>query len=216
MAVEAPVEIRVGRRVELRYDPEDLTRIDVYVDGTAAGVARPFLLGRRLSYPDLSLFQVVEGLRYAFPRMMKRLEKTVPRVVEVKTLPAAAPAPSDAVAASVPLAAPVAVTVAEAADDGQGWMATLLGVLLMAVASVAQSTAVSISIYYVVASAEASSNLARFDGVRYGHRSEKADNLTDLYFDSRGEGFENKLAELANEAAEAAGDPEAAEDQKDK
>ena len=29
----------VGRRVELRYDPEDLTRIDVYVDGTAAGVA---------------------------------------------------------------------------------------------------------------------------------------------------------------------------------
>jgi len=36
----------VGRRVELRYDPEDLTRIDVYLDGTAAGVARPFLLGR--------------------------------------------------------------------------------------------------------------------------------------------------------------------------
>jgi putative transposase len=36
----------VGRRVELRYDPEDLTRIDVYLDGQPAGVARPFLIGR--------------------------------------------------------------------------------------------------------------------------------------------------------------------------
>jgi glutathione S-transferase len=39
------------------------------------------LVGGRLSYPDLSLFQVVEGLRYAFPRAMARLEKKVPRVV---------------------------------------------------------------------------------------------------------------------------------------
>ena len=53
-------------------------------------------------------------------------------MVEVKTLLVAATAPSDAVAASVPLAAPVAFPVAEAADDRQGWMATLLGVLLMA------------------------------------------------------------------------------------
>jgi glutathione S-transferase len=43
----------------------------------------PFLLGRRLSYPDLSLFQIVDGLRYAFPTMMKRLERKVPRVAEV-------------------------------------------------------------------------------------------------------------------------------------
>ncbi len=43
----------------------------------------PFLLGRRLGYADLSLFQLVAGLRYAFPRMMKRLEKKVPRVVAV-------------------------------------------------------------------------------------------------------------------------------------
>ena len=42
-----------------------------------------FLLGRRLSYADLSLFQIVEGLRYAFPRAMKRLEKKFPRVVAV-------------------------------------------------------------------------------------------------------------------------------------
>ena len=58
-------------------------------------------------------------------------DHATPRVVELKTLLAAAPAPSDAVAASVP-PAPVAFPVAEAADDGQGWMATLLGVLLMA------------------------------------------------------------------------------------
>jgi len=43
----------------------------------------PYLLGRRLCYADLSLFQLVDGLRYAFPRMMKRLEKKVPRMVEV-------------------------------------------------------------------------------------------------------------------------------------
>ena len=36
----------VGRRVELRYDPEDLTRIDVYYEGKAAGVATPFVIGR--------------------------------------------------------------------------------------------------------------------------------------------------------------------------
>jgi glutathione S-transferase len=41
----------------------------------------PHLLGRRLTYADLSLFQVIEGLRYAFPRATKRLEKKIPRVV---------------------------------------------------------------------------------------------------------------------------------------
>ena len=47
----------------------------------------------------------------------------------------------------------------------------------------------AVAVYYVVATSEASANLARFDGVRYGHRSETADNLADLYFDSRSEGF---------------------------
>jgi glutathione S-transferase len=54
-----------------------------YFEKVAAKSGGPFLLGRRLTYPDLSLFQIVDGLRYAFPRMMKRLEKKVPRVVEV-------------------------------------------------------------------------------------------------------------------------------------
>jgi len=47
----------------------------------------------------------------------------------------------------------------------------------------------SVPVYYVVAPAEASSNLSRFDGVRYGHRAENVDDLLDLYKRSRGEGF---------------------------
>ena len=47
----------------------------------------------------------------------------------------------------------------------------------------------AIAIYYIVANAEASANLSRFDGIRYGHRSERARTLSDVYFDSRGEGF---------------------------
>jgi aspartyl-tRNA(Asn)/glutamyl-tRNA(Gln) amidotransferase subunit A len=47
----------------------------------------------------------------------------------------------------------------------------------------------SVPAYYVVAPAEASSNLARFDGVRFGHRCENPQNLEDLYKRSRGEGF---------------------------
>ena len=47
----------------------------------------------------------------------------------------------------------------------------------------------SIAIYYVVATSEASSNLARFDGVRYGRRAEGAESLSDLYIRSRSEGF---------------------------
>ncbi|QYM78502.1 Asp-tRNA(Asn)/Glu-tRNA(Gln) amidotransferase subunit GatA [Horticoccus luteus] len=43
--------------------------------------------------------------------------------------------------------------------------------------------------YYIIATAEASSNLGRFDGVRYGHRSKAATDAVDLYFKSRAEGF---------------------------
>jgi glutathione S-transferase len=43
----------------------------------------PFVLGRKHSYVDLSLFQLIEGLRYAFPSAMTHIEKKVPRVVAV-------------------------------------------------------------------------------------------------------------------------------------
>ena len=47
----------------------------------------------------------------------------------------------------------------------------------------------SVPVYYVLAPAEASSNLSRFDGVRYGHRAAEYTDLLDMYKRSRGEGF---------------------------
>ena len=44
----------------------------------------PYLLGRKISYGDLSLFQLVEGMRYAFPKAMKRIERKIPKVVAVR------------------------------------------------------------------------------------------------------------------------------------
>jgi aspartyl-tRNA(Asn)/glutamyl-tRNA(Gln) amidotransferase subunit A len=47
----------------------------------------------------------------------------------------------------------------------------------------------AVATYYLVACSEASSNLARYDGIHYGHRAEKFSDLVDLYSQSRGEGF---------------------------
>ncbi|MFV1921074.1 MAG: Asp-tRNA(Asn)/Glu-tRNA(Gln) amidotransferase subunit GatA [Methylotenera sp.] len=51
------------------------------------------------------------------------------------------------------------------------------------------NASLSIPVYYVLAPAEASSNLSRYDGVRYGHRAAKYDDLMDMYMKSRAEGF---------------------------
>ena len=51
------------------------------------------------------------------------------------------------------------------------------------------STDYALSSYYIISSAEASSNLARFDGVRYGFRAEEYDGLVDMYERTRSEGF---------------------------
>jgi len=51
------------------------------------------------------------------------------------------------------------------------------------------NSALSVPVYYVVAPAECSANLSRFDGVRYGYRCEEPKDLFDLYTRSRGEGF---------------------------
>jgi glutathione S-transferase len=50
-----------------------------------------YLIGRTLSYPDLSLFQVADGLRYAFPNAMRRLQKKAPRVMALHDRVAARP-----------------------------------------------------------------------------------------------------------------------------
>jgi aspartyl-tRNA(Asn)/glutamyl-tRNA(Gln) amidotransferase subunit A len=51
----------------------------------------------------------------------------------------------------------------------------------------------AIAIYYIVANAEASANLSRFDGIRFGHRSDRAKSLREVYFESRGEGFGDEV-----------------------
>ena len=51
------------------------------------------------------------------------------------------------------------------------------------------NTEYAIACYYIIATAEASANLARFDGVRYGYRSKKGGDLLDMYRNSRSEGF---------------------------
>jgi aspartyl-tRNA(Asn)/glutamyl-tRNA(Gln) amidotransferase subunit A len=54
-------------------------------------------------------------------------------------------------------------------------------------------TELSIPAYYVLASAEASTNLSRYDGVRYGHRAAKFSNLEEMYSNSRAEGFGDEV-----------------------
>jgi aspartyl-tRNA(Asn)/glutamyl-tRNA(Gln) amidotransferase subunit A len=54
-------------------------------------------------------------------------------------------------------------------------------------------TEYALAVYYIIAPAEASANLARFDGVRFGHRSEKANDVLSLYMKSRAEGFGSEV-----------------------
>jgi len=55
-----------------------------YFERVLAKNGGQYLVGRRLSYVDLSVFQIVEGLRYAFPNAMKRIERKIPRVIAVR------------------------------------------------------------------------------------------------------------------------------------
>jgi aspartyl-tRNA(Asn)/glutamyl-tRNA(Gln) amidotransferase subunit A len=76
----------------------------------------------------------------------------------------------------------VASTIAEALDALRALGATTVDISLPTVAH-------AVPVYYVLAPAEASSNLSRFDGVRYGHRAEHCTDLADLYSRTRAEGF---------------------------
>jgi len=73
---------RAPAKLYTRYFRRDrMPKFLGYFDRVIGKSGGPFVLGRRLSYVDLSLFQVVEGLRYAFPKRMRRVEKTVPRLI---------------------------------------------------------------------------------------------------------------------------------------
>jgi len=54
-------------------------------------------------------------------------------------------------------------------------------------------TEYAVSVYYIIATAEASANLARFDGIRYGYRADQPKDLTDLYVRTREDGFGNEV-----------------------
>jgi aspartyl-tRNA(Asn)/glutamyl-tRNA(Gln) amidotransferase subunit A len=54
-------------------------------------------------------------------------------------------------------------------------------------------TRYAVATYYIIATAECSSNLARYDGIRYGHRSAEAGDILELYFKSRAEGFGDEV-----------------------
>ena len=80
------------------------------------------------------------------------------------------------------LAADVEGTLRAALAELEKLGATLVDVTL-------PRTELSIPVYYIIAPAEASSNLSRFDGVRYGHRAARPADLLDLYKKSRSQGF---------------------------
>ncbi|HEX5340856.1 MAG TPA: glutathione S-transferase family protein [Duganella sp.] len=66
-------------------------RVPKYLDYFEGVVRGPFALGPRLSYVDLSLFQLIEGLRYAFPKAMVRLEPSYPKLIALRDKVAARP-----------------------------------------------------------------------------------------------------------------------------
>jgi glutathione S-transferase len=70
--------------------PKYLAYLDRALDSNPRGRGR-WLVGARASYPDLSTFQIVEGLRYAFPNAMARHERKLPRLAALRDAVAALP-----------------------------------------------------------------------------------------------------------------------------
>ena len=62
-----------------------------YFEELLAANGGAYITGRCLTYVDLSLFQIVEGLRYAFPKRMQRFEQQIPKLVELHDRVAARP-----------------------------------------------------------------------------------------------------------------------------
>jgi len=77
----------------------------------------------------------------------------------------------------------------EVRDNFDAAVATLRGMGAVVEEASVPTIGYAIAVYYIVANAEASANLSRFDGIRYGRRSPNARTLGEVYSDSRGEGF---------------------------
>jgi glutathione S-transferase len=62
-----------------------------YFEGLLTANGGAYVTGRRVTYADLSLFQIVEGLRYAFPKRMKGFERRIPGLIDLRDRVAARP-----------------------------------------------------------------------------------------------------------------------------
>ena len=84
---------REAKRRAADFTAERMPKFFDYFEGILqrSSKGNGFLLGRQFSYVDLSLFQMIEGLRYAFPKAMKRLEKKYSRVLALRDRVAARP-----------------------------------------------------------------------------------------------------------------------------
>jgi glutathione S-transferase len=80
-----------ARRYAENFLDERVPKYLGYFEAVLKKSGGPFLLGRKASYIDLSIFQLIEGLRYAFPRAMKDIEKKTRGPVEVRDRVAARP-----------------------------------------------------------------------------------------------------------------------------
>ena len=84
---------REAKRRAADFTAERMPKFFAYFEGILQRNPKRsgYILGKQFSYVDLSLFQMVEGLRYAFPRTMKKLEKQYPRAVGLRDRVAARP-----------------------------------------------------------------------------------------------------------------------------
>ncbi|WP_420135394.1 glutathione S-transferase [Rhodopseudomonas sp.] len=80
-----------AKRRAAGFRKERMPKYCGYFERLIAGSGGPFVTGRKLTYADLSLFQIVEGLRYAFPRSMKKFERKIPGLIALHDRVAARP-----------------------------------------------------------------------------------------------------------------------------
>jgi glutathione S-transferase len=72
-----------AKRAAASFIAERIPKFFRYFERVLAKNGGRYMVGRATSYVDLSMFQVIAGLRYAFPRAMKRIERTVPGLVRL-------------------------------------------------------------------------------------------------------------------------------------
>jgi glutathione S-transferase len=76
-------QLQPAKRRTVEFWKERVPKYLEYFEGLLESNGGFYLTGRRLTYADLSLFQIVEGLRYAFPKRMKAFERNIPGLVDL-------------------------------------------------------------------------------------------------------------------------------------